>query len=82
MKKLVLTLVLGVFAFAASGFDTYDNFSNNKLSISKELEIEAATDCFTVANQVSNVLARLYDLSYGNEFAVWEVIYLACLDQN
>ena len=29
MKKLVLTLVLGVFAFGASGFDTYKSPQSN-----------------------------------------------------
>lgn len=70
MKKIVLTLVLGVFAFGASGFDT---------PYSQQDPGDDGVDCFELQLQV---FAAYYNA--GLEDEAWErsiIAHMQCMDR-
>ena len=69
MKKLVLTLVLGVFAFGASDLN-----AKNVLDAPPVTDV----DCFERADTEAALLGAMYGLTYANEFLIFEALYLDC----
>lgn len=67
MKKVLLTLVLGVFAFGASGFDTLQNEPDEE-------------ECATMAWQFGSSMPE--DASVDQVMAVMDFIYGNCIEGN